>query len=138
MQKTIFIATFVAALVGCAHDPPPAAPEKDWAHGLDGTLSSSIAPVGPIETDQSAYNLIRRREHERALGTKDTLVELDSVRGELGIDATTGIVTSSDIDPGSSPLPDLVDLPARRGWGRAPGLPAGDSRRARSGPGHTR
>jgi hypothetical protein len=79
MKKPILIATLIAALAACVNDPPPKPPEKDWAHGLDGTLSSSIAPVGPIDTDQNAYNLIRRREQERALTTNDTLVELDDV-----------------------------------------------------------
>jgi hypothetical protein len=81
MQKSILMLTAAIALAGCAHDPPPAPAAHDWEHGLDGSLTAQIAPVGPIEGDVNAYNLIRRREQERALGSKDTLVELDGIVG---------------------------------------------------------
>ncbi|HKY16872.1 MAG TPA: DUF2889 domain-containing protein [Microthrixaceae bacterium] len=48
-----------------------------------------------------------------------TVEVLDAVRGELGIDPSTGTVRRCDLDPGSSPSPELLDLPARRGWSAA-------------------
>jgi hypothetical protein len=81
MHKPILILSLAIAIAGCAHDPPPAPAAHDWEHGLDGSLSAQIAPVGPIDSDVNAYNLIRRREQERALGSKDTLVELDEIVG---------------------------------------------------------
>jgi hypothetical protein len=80
MHKSILILTASIAIAGCAHDPPPVA-GHDWEHGLDGSLTSQIAPVGPIDSDVNGYNLIRRREQERALGSKDTLVELEEIVG---------------------------------------------------------
>jgi hypothetical protein len=79
MKKLIATLTTALALAGCAHDAQQQG--RDWDHGLDGTLSSSIAPVGPIDTDVNGYNLIRRREGERALASKATLLELDEIIG---------------------------------------------------------
>jgi hypothetical protein len=80
MHKSILIVSLSIAIAGCAHDPPPVA-AHDWEHGLDGSLTAQIAPIGPIDSDVNAYSLIRRREQERALGSKDTLVELDGIIG---------------------------------------------------------
>jgi hypothetical protein len=79
MHKLIAALILSIASTGCMHQKQPAA--RDWEHGLDGTLTSQIAPVGPIDGDVSSYNLIRRREQERALGSKATLGELDQVIG---------------------------------------------------------
>ena len=79
MKKLIALLSSAIAIAGCAHDPQPQG--RDWDHGLDGTLSSQIAPVGPLDSDVNGYNLIRRREGERALASKGTLMELDDVIG---------------------------------------------------------
>jgi hypothetical protein len=79
MHKNILILT-VAALVACAHEEPiqPLA-ERDWEKGLDAARGPQIAPVGPIDTDQSGYNYIRRREQERDLGSRMTASGLDEI-----------------------------------------------------------
>jgi len=79
MQKTILILSVVALAAACAHEEIAQNPDKDWEHGLDADLSSSIAPLGPIDSDQGAYNLIRRREKEHSLGSRLTAVELDEI-----------------------------------------------------------
>src|SRR5207237_436293 len=79
MQKTILILSVVALVAACAHEEIAQNPDKDWEHGLDADLSSSIAPLGPIDSDQGAYNLIRRREKEHSLGSRLTAVELDEI-----------------------------------------------------------
>jgi hypothetical protein len=79
MQKHILILS-LAALFACAHEEvaQPSA-ERDWEKGLDATRGPQIAPVGPIDTDQSGYNYIRRREQERDLGSRMTASGLDEV-----------------------------------------------------------
>jgi hypothetical protein len=79
MKKLIAALTFGIIAAGCSPLQKPNT--RDWEHGLDGTLTSQIAPVGPVEGDVSSYNLIRRREQERALASKATLGELDQVIG---------------------------------------------------------
>jgi hypothetical protein len=71
-----------ALLAGCAHDPPEALPmaaERDWHKGLEPFKYNQIAPLGPIESDQRAYDVIRRREQQKALGAKATGLELDEI-----------------------------------------------------------
>jgi hypothetical protein len=58
---------------------PEAAHDRDWGHGLDADLAGQIAPVGPIDSDQSAYDFVRRRERERALGSKLAIAQLDEI-----------------------------------------------------------
>src|SRR5947209_3921372 len=83
MNKLITLLTICAAAAACAHTesaaPLPVAPERDWANGLEPTKLSDIAPVGPIENDQRAYDVIRRREAQHALGTKATALEIDGI-----------------------------------------------------------
>jgi hypothetical protein len=79
MKKLIALVCTAISLGACSHSFGPQG--RDWDHGLDGTLSSSIAPVGPIDTDVNGYNLIRRREGERALSSKGTLMEIDAIIG---------------------------------------------------------
>jgi len=80
MQKPIMILSVVALVAAaCAHEEIAQNPDKDWEHGLDADLSTSIAPLGPIDSDQGAYNLIRRREKEHSLGSRLTAVELDEI-----------------------------------------------------------
>jgi hypothetical protein len=83
MQKHVLIATLAAAAFGCAHeDPlPQLSAERDWSRGLDDAAGPQIAPVGPIDTDQNAYDFIRRREREHALGARATAGELDQIIG---------------------------------------------------------
>ena len=64
MQKPILILSLVALVAACAHEEIAQNTDKDWEHGLDADLSTSIAPLGPIDSDQGAYNLIRRREKD--------------------------------------------------------------------------
>lgn len=78
MKKLIALFAAAASMAACTHGLSQG---HDWDHGLDGSLSSSIAPVGPIDSDVSGYNLIRRREGERALSSKATLMEIDQVIG---------------------------------------------------------
>ena len=90
MKKSILM---LALLVGaCAHEQPPApvSQERDWGRGLDEDLSAQIAPVGPIDTDQRAYDFIRQREREHALGSKVTAVELDEI-----INASSQVLASA-------------------------------------------
>jgi len=79
MPKSILILS-LAALLACAHEEAaqPSA-ERDWEKGLDATRGPQIAPVGPIDTDQGAYNYIRRREQERDLGSRMTAAGLDEI-----------------------------------------------------------
>jgi hypothetical protein len=79
MLKRISIVSLVALAVACAHEEVAQNADKDWDHGLDADLSTQIAPLGPIDSDQGAYNLIRRREKEHALGSRLTALELDDV-----------------------------------------------------------
>jgi hypothetical protein len=79
MQKTILIASLVALVAACAHEEIAQTAEKDWEHGLDADLATQIAPLGPIDSDQGAYNLIRRREKEHSLGSRLTSLELDDI-----------------------------------------------------------
>ncbi len=80
MPRPIVILSLTALLAACAHEgPPPVIHERDWDHGLDADFGTQIAPVGPIETDQSAYDLIRRREREHALAARATGSELDEI-----------------------------------------------------------
>ena len=79
MQKHILILS-LAALFACAHEEvAQQAPERDWEKGLDASRGPQIAPVGPIDTDQSGYNFIRRREQERDLGSRMTASGLDEI-----------------------------------------------------------
>src|SRR5256885_12502422 len=79
MQKPILILSVVALAFACAHEEIAQNADKDWDHGLDADLATSIAPLGPIDSDQGAYNLIRRREKEHSLGSRLTAVELDEI-----------------------------------------------------------
>jgi hypothetical protein len=79
MQKNILILS-LAALLACAHEEAAQLPaERDWDKGLDATRGPQIAPVGPIDTDQGAYNYIRRREQEHDLGSRMTAAGLDEI-----------------------------------------------------------
>jgi hypothetical protein len=79
MQKSILILS-LAALLACAHEEPAQLPaERDWEKGLDAARGPQIAPVGPLDTDQGAYNYIRRREQERDLGSRMTAAGLDEI-----------------------------------------------------------
>jgi hypothetical protein len=81
MQKSILILS-LAALLACAHEEPAqVAAERDWEKGLDAARGPQIAPVGPIDTDQGAYNYIRRREQEKDLGSRMTAAGLDEIIG---------------------------------------------------------
>jgi len=79
MPKSIVILS-LAALLACAHEEATQLPtEHDWDKGLDATRGPQIAPLGPIDTDQGAYNYIRRREQERDLGSRMTAAGLDEI-----------------------------------------------------------
>ncbi len=79
MQKSIVILS-LAALLACAHEETAQLPtERDWEKGLDAARGPQIAPVGPIDTDQGAYNYIRRREQEKDLGSRMTAAGLDEI-----------------------------------------------------------
>jgi hypothetical protein len=81
MQKHILILA-LAALLGCAHEETSQLPtERDWQKGLDASKGPQIAPLGPIDTDQGAYDYIRRREQERDLGSRMTAAGLDEIIG---------------------------------------------------------
>ena len=81
MHKNILILS-LAALLGCAHEEAQTlTTERDWEKGLDATHGPQIAPVGPIDSDQSAYNYIRRREQDRDLGSRMTAAGLDEIIG---------------------------------------------------------
>src|SRR4051812_45646396 len=79
MQKSILMASLVALVAACAHEEIAQPADKDWEHGLDADLATQIAPLGPIDSDQGAYNLIRRREKEHSLGSRLTSLELDDI-----------------------------------------------------------
>lgn len=79
MRNIILICTLVA-LFGCAHeDSVQPLPERDWEKGLDASRGPQIAPLGPIDTDQSGYNYIRRREQDHDLGSRITASGLDEI-----------------------------------------------------------
>ena len=78
MQKNILILS-LAALLACAHEEAQLPAERDWERGLDASRGSTIAPVGPIDSDQSGYNYIRRREQDRDLGSRMTATGLDEI-----------------------------------------------------------
>lgn len=79
MHKHILILS-LTALLACAHEEPPqTVAERDWEKGLDATRGPQIAPLGPIDTDQSGYDYIRRREQERDLGSRMTAAGLDEI-----------------------------------------------------------
>jgi hypothetical protein len=80
MSKSILILSLSALLLSCAHDeaPKPAA-QRDWEKGLDEEFGQQIAPLGPLESDQNAYDLIRRREREHAIGSRLTATDLDEI-----------------------------------------------------------
>src|SRR5437762_2088860 len=81
MPKNILILS-LAALLACAHEEVAQNPaERDWEKGLDAARGPQIAPVGPIDTDQGAYNYIRRREQEHDLGSRMTAAGLDEIIG---------------------------------------------------------
>jgi hypothetical protein len=79
MHKHILILS-LTALLACAHEEAaqPLA-ERDWEKGLDATRGPQIAPLGPLDTDQSGYDYIRRREQERDLGSRMTAAGLDEI-----------------------------------------------------------
>jgi hypothetical protein len=117
MNKPILVVSLLIAIAGCTHAPPPATAGHDWEHGLDGSLSAQIAPVGPIESDVSSYNLIRRREQERALGSKDTLVELDEIVGNASQVLASAMALplfQAGVYLGQPPLIDKACVAARR------------------------
>ena len=61
--------------------------------------------------------VLRGRDARR---TGDGPIEvLDEVTGTLTVDDTTGVITAADIDGGRTPVPDLVGLSLRGGWGRS-------------------
>ena len=82
MPKLITALSLFAMVSACAHEqvqPLPSAPERDWMRGLEQQRAAQIAPLGPIENDQRAYDVIRRREQQHALGAKATGLELDEI-----------------------------------------------------------
>jgi hypothetical protein len=80
MSKSTLVLAVAALLASCAHqDGAAQAADRDWTQGLDGNLGPQIAPLGPLESDQGAYDLVRRRERERALGSKVTAAQLDEI-----------------------------------------------------------
>jgi hypothetical protein len=79
-KPTVLLAIAASVLASCAHEElAPQAPERDWTQGLDGSRGAQIAPLGPLESDQGAYDLVRRRERERALGSRLTGAQLDEI-----------------------------------------------------------
>src|SRR5205814_8158824 len=81
MPKNILILS-LAALLACAHEEvAQTSAERDWEKGLDAARGPQIAPVGPIDTDQGAYNYIRRREQEHDLGSRMTAAGRDDISG---------------------------------------------------------
>jgi hypothetical protein len=81
MNRILLLSSLAAAMLSCAHDeaPKPIAHDRDWERGLDEDFSQAIAPLGPLESDQNAYDLIRRREREHALGSRLTSTDLDEI-----------------------------------------------------------
>ena len=91
MSKLIPLCTAAALLGACAHaDPPAPAHDRNWEAGLDSEHGPQIAPLGPLETDQGAYDFIRRREREHALATKATAADLDEI-----INASSQVLASA-------------------------------------------
>src|SRR5438128_7063620 len=79
-NRTLLLAIAASALASCAHEEvAPQLADRDWTQGLDGSLAPQIAPLGPLESDQGAYDLVRRRERERALASKLTAAQLDEI-----------------------------------------------------------
>jgi hypothetical protein len=79
-NSTLVLAIVAVLLASCAHQETTAqAADRDWTQGLDGNLGPQIAPLGPLESDQGAYDLVRRRERDRALGSKVTAAQLDEI-----------------------------------------------------------
>jgi len=78
-KSTLVLAIAAALLASCAHQEVAQPADRDWAQGLDGNLGPQIAPLGPLESDQGAYDLVRRRERDRALGSKVTAAQLDEI-----------------------------------------------------------
>ena len=91
MSKFIALVSVAALVAACAHEEP-AAPKaaRNWEQGLDSDHAPQIAPLGPIETDQYAYDFIRRREREHALVTKATAADLDEI-----INASSQVLASA-------------------------------------------
>src|SRR5438270_1196586 len=81
MSKPIPLCTALVLGAACAHtdSTPAVSHERNWEQGLDSDHAPSIAPLGPLESDQVAYDFIRRREREHALGTKATAADLDEI-----------------------------------------------------------
>src|SRR6267142_459787 len=78
-KPTLLLAVAASVLASCAHEEAAQLPDRDWTQGLDGKLAPQIAPLGPLESDQGAYDLVRRRERERALGSRLTGAQLDEI-----------------------------------------------------------
>jgi len=80
MSKLTIICTALALGAACAHETPaPVVNQRNWEQGLDSEHAPQIAPLGPLENDQFAYDFIRRREREHALGAKATSADLDEI-----------------------------------------------------------
>ncbi len=92
MSKFIALISAAGLLASCAHEEPAPSPksERNWEQGLDSDHAPQIAPLGPIETDQFAYDFIRRREREHALVTKATGSDLDEI-----INASSQVLASA-------------------------------------------
>src|SRR3989441_85334 len=73
--------THRAALAPTRHDDALARAGRFFAELEEAWRSRGpqIAPLGPIDSDQSAYNYIRRREQERDLGSRMTAAGLDEI-----------------------------------------------------------
>lgn len=92
MSKFIALGSLAAMLMACAHEEPvkQVKAEHNWEDGLDPDHSPQIAPLGPIETDQHAYDFILRREREHALTTRATASDLDEI-----INASSQVLASA-------------------------------------------
>jgi hypothetical protein len=92
MSKCIAMGSLVALLMSCAHEEAaaPLKAERNWEQGLDPAHTPQVAPLGPIETDQHAYDFILRREREHALTTKATAADLDEI-----INASSQVLASA-------------------------------------------
>jgi hypothetical protein len=94
MSKFIALSSLalLLMLMSCAHEEAaaPAKADRNWEQGLDPEHTPQIAPLGPIETDQYAYDFIRRREREHALTTKATAADLDEI-----INASSQVLASA-------------------------------------------
>ena len=116
MSKFIPLCTAFALAAACAHDsaPAPVAHERNWEQGLDSEHSPQIAPLGPLENDQFAYDFIRRREREHALGTKSTASDLDEIIGNSSqVLASAVILASRPVRARSSSAANTPSLAAR-------------------------